>query len=358
MKHVLILVTLISISSQAQKLWGDLRGGPNRVGFRTIRAVDSARSQRPIMICVWYPTNDQKRSMPFKEYLYAGVINDHFLPPDDNEKQYAIDQFKHVLSLPFISGGQEINADKLKAAMEFRVAAVRDAVPLPGKFPVVFMSTEPESLSVTAEYLASHGFVAIAVHTPNDPNRPADDLIYHSVTLDLLWMMNHLQLVPEADARNLGAVGFGGGIQASFYLTMKSDKIKALVNIDGGVFGPRSLTTHSVDYAPERMNTSMLHIVSQSQLEQDDTSQISALKQASIYRLAARKSEVKHQDFSIYGRMMAHGLALSPGRSKVVEPAYVEAHKVTLTFLKLFLIDDQRIFPKLKTGNFNLDQIR
>ncbi|MEJ0029476.1 MAG: hypothetical protein WDO15_03530 [Bacteroidota bacterium] len=74
-------------------------------------------------------------------------------------------------------------------------------------------------------------------------------------------MLNYVSKFKNVDQDKLMALGFGGGIQSAFYLTMKSDKIKALVNLEGGVFSHDQKQKKSPDYNPSMMRTPMLHIV-------------------------------------------------------------------------------------------------
>src|ERR1044071_6145781 len=101
-------------------------------------------------------------------------------------------------------------------------------------------SAVTESLSVTAEYLASNGFVVVAVNGPYPKVQPPDSLIHAEPTKHIQWLVKYVSKFKNVDQDKLMALGFGGGIQPAFYLTMTSDKIKALVNLEGGVFGPRS----------------------------------------------------------------------------------------------------------------------
>jgi hypothetical protein len=95
------------------------------------------------------------------------------------------------------------------------------------------------------------------------PFDPPDSRLYYRTTRDLLWVLDHFppQLQQFVDLNRIGSLGFAGGIMPSFYLTMITSRVKALVNIDGHIFQPVALTSKSVDFHPEKMNTPILHIV-------------------------------------------------------------------------------------------------
>src|SRR6185503_14086256 len=113
-----------------------------------------------------------------------------------------------------------------------------------GKWPLVISDTEPVSLFVTNEWLASNGYV-VAVPATDFPPPLNDSVLYEAPTAALEFLLHFMTQQSFIDTANISALGFGGGSQAAFYLAMRTQQIKCLVNIEGGIFMPLSKTTAS-----------------------------------------------------------------------------------------------------------------
>ena len=308
---VYLLVTQITLYcyGQSNKFWGELKPGAYNVGYKVIKQQDKLRNNRPLVISIWYPAKNVKLPVIFKEYLFSGIINPSFSNPTPEEKTKILKEFKEILEMPHILGLREIPVLQFEAIMNVPMAAEKNAREVTGKFPGIIMSSEPESLAITAEYLASHGFVVAAVHAPYNQVQPPDSLVWDASTKDLAWLAEYTKQIEIIDQDKIAALGFGGGILPAFLLTMKTINLKAMVNLEGAVFQPFSLTTKSVDYHPEKMKTPMLHIVTTGTKREESEQEIKALN-TSLYRVLVENGQVTHQDFSIFGRVANKGLAL------------------------------------------------
>jgi hypothetical protein len=165
---VTFILALLTTVSSAQQLWGTLKAGSYNVGFQIIRERDTGRNNRPMVLSVWYPTAEEPGSYPFKEYLFAGIINRSFADPSPSQKDSALKEFKGVLEIPAIMNLPKIPDDKFLKVVDGQVPVAFKATPIKQKFPLVLIKSEPESVSVTCEYLASHGFAVVVVHAPYD----------------------------------------------------------------------------------------------------------------------------------------------------------------------------------------------
>lgn len=332
----LLLITWLVTHAEAQQLWGELRSGKYPVGYRLIRERDSMRGNRMMCVNVWYPAiSDAIPPLPFREYLAAGVINSSFDNATEEEKKAVFDDFKRKLETRWVSGVDlSIPSDRFEAALDLPTGAGLSRPAAKGRFPVVLMSARPESLSVTAEYLASNGFVAVVIHTTYDQVQPPDSLLYKTATDDLMWGLNYVSKLENSDADRVACLGFGGGIQPAFYLTMTTNRIRALVNLEGGVFGPRSKTDLSPDYHPAKMKTPMLHIVTPETRRDDDFRIVRQLSNTVIYRASLQNDQLLHHDFSIFGRMINKGLGMAGERAAYADAAFASAHRLILQFLQ------------------------
>ncbi len=346
MIRILLLMSLLASGNcLAQQLWGSLaqassadKQGKYTVGFKVIRERDNARGNRPMLVSLWYPG---KPSATAKSVLFR----DYFVDAGGAE------DFQRTMERPFIANAK-ISDENFNRVLDLATAAKWNLAEANGKFPAVLMSSETESLSVTAEYLASNGFVVAAVNAPYDQQQPADSLLWVQPTEDFRWLVNYTKTLRNIDQAKLTCLGFGGGIQSPFYLTMKSDNIKALVNLDGGVFGPRSLTNKSIEYKPANMKTPMLHIVSSYQRHEDDVRQQEALVNTRLFRAFIQHEGLYHHDFSIYGRVLNKGLKMRGPLGDIADQTYAAAHRLILEFLQLAVagkansfVIDQRYMP-------------
>ncbi|HZY80995.1 MAG TPA: hypothetical protein VFE50_15840 [Cyclobacteriaceae bacterium] len=337
-------VLLISTSSYAQTLWGGLAPGPHAVGFKSFHERDNSRNGRPMTVGVWYPAAPSAKAKPvlFKDYLAAKLPD-----PTDASKKEAYENFRKIFEYPFIAG-VNLTDEQYNPILEMPTAAKWNLPEAKGKFPVVLMSSEPESLSVSAEFLASNGFVVAVVDGPNRATQPPDSLLWVEPTEDMQWLQNYALKLRNVDPSKITVMGFGGGIQGAYFLSMQSNLVKAIVNLEGGVFGPRSLTDNATIYHPENIKAPMLHIITPFQQIEDDPDQVEDLVNASLYRAFIKNEGLRHHDFSIFGRVTNKGLKLRGELSDVADKTYVAVHKAILEFLKS-AVDG-------KTGSFTVDE--
>jgi hypothetical protein len=316
---LLLALFFTSTASYSQQLWGLLTPGKYPVGFKFIQEIDHTRNDRPLLVSLWYPAITPSSAKPvlFKDYFLSGA-----------------DDFHKTMERPFIANAK-IPDDRFNKILNLETGAKWNLPVAEGKFPTVLMSSEPESLSVTAEYLASNGFVVAAVNGPYGAGQPPDSLLWVQPTQDMQWLLNYVSELENIDQDRLAALGFGGGIQSAFFLTMKTDRLKALVNLEGGVFGPRSLTDKAVGYEPKKMKTPMLHIVTTSQRREDDVQQQRALENTTLYKAYIQHEGLYHHDFSIFGRVLNKGLKMRGPLGDIADQTYSAAHKMILEFLQM-----------------------
>ncbi|UCD17478.1 MAG: hypothetical protein JSV44_00800, partial [Candidatus Zixiibacteriota bacterium] len=142
-----LLSPVTAIQAQPFPLWGGLQPGEYTVGFKTIEKYDFSRTYRykydadgnlrsgerarPIQVCIWYPA---KKAASASQMVYAEYA---FPNPDDirffgllsrlQERQIYNELFPLVQN----------NYDRVQDLMSITMAAVRNAPPLKGPFPVI-----------------------------------------------------------------------------------------------------------------------------------------------------------------------------------------------------------------------------
>ena len=277
--------------------------------------------------------------MTLKDYIVTRAL------AKDVADTACIREFKKVLELPFLYHLDKVPDDQYVKVLAMPLRAGKNAAAVSKKFPLVIASASPDNYAVTFEYLASNGFVVASI-TAKDEQAPNDTLLWPKPTDRLAYLLKYMIGQPNVDTTRVAAFGHGGGIQPAFYLAMRTDKVKLLINLDGGVFGDRSKTTLSPDYRPSMLKIPMLHIITRSQEKEDNPLQWKVLSNPR-YRLVIRSDEVLHHDFTMWGITVARVLHKRGAPTKIVEEVYSNVHSVMIYFLKQKKLDASAINSSL-----------
>lgn len=239
----------------ASPLWGDLKPGRHAVGYRTIFARDlsrpsiaapnrmpgSAGSGRQMQINVWYPadaaTARRFAPMRFEEYARLLLQETDFAPLRVAQERQVAEKF---LENPVELGGA---ADKIRphlpALMRMMTAAIKDAPPSAGRFPlVVFPSYRtPATQSIMCEYLASHGFVVASIGLKGTLDAEPEISLAGVETLsaDMQFAVGTLRALPVVDGEKLALIGLGFSATGCMALLTRNTEVDALISLDGGI---------------------------------------------------------------------------------------------------------------------------
>ncbi|WP_128548240.1 hypothetical protein [Larkinella soli] len=294
---------------------------PYPVGFRTLR--QTGRDGTPLLISLWYPARPNGRSLSVGDLIRAGAGPGE---PDSLPVVSFRDLLKRIYGRDTLPGFQAVLAE---SAGLFAEAAL-----LPGAYPLVIAQSDPISYQETFRFLAAHGFVVAAVRGrfSDQPPGPETGKHYSRFTDALESLLHFMVTQPFVQKDSVYAFGHGGGIQAALYLAMRTPLIRKVVNLDGGFFGPRSHTTLSEDYHPEKLSVPLLHVVTSAQAREEDPAQFRTLSNP-ILKVTIRPDEVRHHDPTALGRM-ALKLTLRQDRTGRLETAFRSVHRMVLDFLR------------------------
>lgn len=368
---LLTLVLALSIVASAQlsndhpipkqgsvpSLWGNLRPGPDAVGFHTIFRYDTSRTWkstrhydgtfspdvrgRPVQINIWYPAapDPSSKKMHFDDYV------DQSAPQDFGDLNTIMRQR---------SRDDAVDAVPRNETPELRsveVNAYRDALWAKGSFPVILyfggLNGPINSNFILGEYLASHGYavVSISLLGPSDEqtfqSRSADDLESSVRDMEFAWSV--LQTEPYIDRAKLGVIGHSVGAIEATILGLRNGDISAVIGLDGtyGFQGMSSVLTHSYGYAPQKMRAAFLDLRRAQGAQGDEPFDLSAIES---FRYADRTlitiKKMHHSDFTSFAMVGAqfhtplptdyppNGWNRETGRD-----GYQEACKIVLSFL-------------------------
>lgn len=258
------LLVAAAVVASAASLADNLDYGPHAVGFRPQLARDFTRppialagqpfdatAGRVVPLHVWYPANASAAAtasppLTVADYADALAFNGDARPLDDARRTAARARF--IGSISELGGDRAIAEREAPRLLALTGRAQRDAAPAAGPFPVVLFPEyyAPASNSVMAEYLASHGFVVVALPMMswrdiawtggNPPN-------FESYVADLQFALGALREFPFADRARIASMGVGISANAVAALQMRNPLVRLHVSLDGGLISPTEDTT-------------------------------------------------------------------------------------------------------------------
>jgi tetratricopeptide (TPR) repeat protein len=240
--------------SDSYPLWGNLKPGPNAVGFKVKLQYDHSRTfrtkknfegkpqtgprARPIQTLVWYPAKKSSNSKPmiFEEYvnLLANELN--FDPPNANAKQQSVQRY-----IQQRAGAFQVSDNGTRRLLSMQTAAIRDAPPQEGKFPLLIYAPGSSGTafenSVFCEYMASNGYIVAALPSMGAYARNASvDLTgFYAYMQDIEFVIGSMHDFPNVDPDRLAIAGFSMGGSAATLVQMRNTDIDAVVYFDTGI---------------------------------------------------------------------------------------------------------------------------
>ena len=222
--------------------WTGLEPGDFDVGYEQVALRDYARPfrvegedrARPIELSIWYPARARKDAepLPFRRYVERSE--------------------RDALVLRLSASGHRLSEADVERIVSAPTGAFERAPHMPGSFPLLVFGTgltTPVYLNtVLAEYLASHGYVVVAI--PSIPARvdvrpDFNALAVETQLRDMEFVIHWMHDYPETDIERLGLVAWGFGGVAQALLQMKNADVGAVVSLDGATgyaYGSELLT--------------------------------------------------------------------------------------------------------------------
>ena len=212
---------------------------------------------------VWYPAGPPAVGAPmtYRDYV-ALALRDAAPQPDG--KARTVDDYVAFLR------SQGLPAAGLEEWLSARMAAVRDAAPAPGRFPVVIVAPgfggAAQDEAVLGEFLASHGYVVAVESSPGWRGRSmesdADVLpVAREQASRLSVLLDRALAMPGADPSRAAVVGYSFGARAGLLLAAERREVRALVSLAGGIGSSQAkgwLPREALDRS--RFTTPILHV--------------------------------------------------------------------------------------------------
>jgi hypothetical protein len=266
----------VAKQSPAPMMWGTLEHGPYGIGFQRHFVRDRSRTWkltgpgdrpfkadldgRPIEFNTWFPAaaSNHHRQMVLADYYPKSA------PPGFSLLNSAMDTRADW-------NGLDVFAKPLPAsAAATRMAAVSNAHPATGTFPVVLMfgalGDDINANVVMAEYLASHGMFVVSVSLlgPSEKEtQPSPDSQGVETTIrDMEYVLSIVDHYSNVDPSRVSAVGHSIGAVQAMLLAMRNGSVSAVAGLDGtyGFKGLSGTVTQAASYSVDQFRGALLDI--------------------------------------------------------------------------------------------------
>ncbi|MCF6440466.1 hypothetical protein L1077_13600 [Pseudoalteromonas luteoviolacea] len=207
------------------------------------------------------------RQLGVRFFYPAAVIDNN----DHKETKLATlpDKFARVNQLIFDEAIEPSAVEKLKS-LSWDIAEGAKIDDSSGALPLIILShgyyLNPELFVITASYIASRGYLVASInHTfgsshytsPNAETKLTIELPHDDLGSDLaMWSADQLFVIEHLQQQNqksesafynkisdkVGIIGHSYGGAAAFHSAAQSDKVDAIINLDGTVFNRKGLT--------------------------------------------------------------------------------------------------------------------
>lgn len=339
------------LNAQSFPQWGNLQPGPYTVGYRTIRLVDHARTYtvkdgvrvpRPLQIYLWYPAiKTDKSRMPFGDYFNDVGFDQAGYKDPEVLKNYVLTEFRNGPLFP--SYNQALTPEIYNKITGTLTACVREAEPLPGKFPLVLHFPGSVNQSVLIEFLVSHGYVVAslpligsspATYGRGDASK-ASSLIQIE---DLQFAFRELSKEKFVDYTKSAMIGMFA--QLGLELQMKDQLFSSLACLDCDL-EPAELKS-SPHFDARRVTIPFL------QLLNTDHNQLPSITDSLSYmaRYKIDFGNLPHADFYPFKR-------IAKPETSLEDKNYEYISKITLNFLNATIKNDKQAEKEL-LNNLNL----
>jgi hypothetical protein len=261
-----------------------LTPGPHTAGFRLIESWDRGRTTRPptdyagrrapgeiavpIQLAVWYPATRPPNGTPLKVWdMQLAVATDERLG-----RPTAADSASAREAVGFAV--QRARADSTRAdarpesVLARTTASYRDATPADGSFPVAVIAAGHAStgMSALAEYLATHGWVIVAVGGQT-PASSAQQINNPQIAIDvglraIEFAVATAATLPQADIDRLAIIGVNFDSFSALEFQMRYMRARVIVTINGWetIESRASALRASLWYEPARIRVPVLNV--------------------------------------------------------------------------------------------------
>jgi tetratricopeptide (TPR) repeat protein len=251
-----------AVAAEDQRFHFIEKPGPDAVGLKVVEQYDFSRAYRPLTDEMGKPYLGE-RARPLQTLIW-------YPAQKSSGKAMTVGDYTELLATETSFGKAEIWSDwkswieGMKPTLKDSMWAVRDAPPLPGRFPVVIYAPSLSSMSWEnadmCEYLASHGYVVVASPSTGATSRDmTGDLAGIDVQAqDISFLIGYARTLPDTEMSEIAAAGFSWGGMSNLFAAARDNRIDALVALEGSMRYFPGLVKAAGDVHPEQMTIPML----------------------------------------------------------------------------------------------------
>ena len=349
------LFITFNAAAQVNSIYEKLPVGKYEVGFSIFTLTDDARVEKPeynylgeknkgdrhkkITVHLWYPAlakNDSKR-IKYRDYCYNHLLTktNEVIPGSEidgqiNDRRASVERWFG-----------KTTDDAWKKLLTTSMLAVPGATPVKGNFPLLIGVLRSLSTSIVNEMLASNGYI-VAMITAGNASSFAESAL--TTVPDMQFVISSLGKTAGINTNNVGTFGFSGSGFTQVYLAMHDYRIKALVDIESGIYMDQLYQDFSKSdyYTPTKLKVPFLHIFSRDLSKQEkfigDFENKSRF--SSRYRLILNQPALHHWDFASEGYTSAILLNNRGEQQKNIRQSFEIASLYLLNFFNAELKHD------------------
>jgi dienelactone hydrolase len=251
----------------AQQVWPGLQPGPYAVGYRVEHEYDYSRSfrqeydyfgeplggeiARPIQISIWYPAADPRggEAIELRAYYDATATETDFAPPDQETLDAALARFERILTMEWGVAEEDRPGvlARVDSVLSQEAFARAGAPPADGPFPLVLhlpgYNASPLHHYPLFEFLASHGYVVMAVPNMGAHSRTIDNegMSMDVQARDLEFAYSYARSFPFVDTRRVATTGMSWGGMSNVLFASRNSYVDVAVTFDGAITMPAEL---------------------------------------------------------------------------------------------------------------------
>jgi dienelactone hydrolase len=236
--------------------------GPDAVGLKVVEQYDFSRAYRSLTDELGKPYQGE-RARPLQTLIW-------YPAEKSSGKPMTVGDYSDLLATETSFGNPELSLDwkqwidGMKPTLKDSMWAVRNAPPLPGRFPVVIYAPSFSSMSWEnadlCEYLASHGYLVLASPDMGATSRGMTSDLggINAQAQDISFLIGYAQTLSNTEMSKIAVVGFSWGGISNLFAAARDNRIDALVALDGSMRYFAGLVKAATDVHPEQMTIPMM----------------------------------------------------------------------------------------------------
>jgi dienelactone hydrolase len=235
---VAVMLSLCADLNAEPRLWGHLHSGQHAVGFRTLR-IKTASAE----LHVWYPAlSSQGGKVNLGDYLRLSQDLKGAEPGFRRDSA----ALRKTLRVAVMGRDGPLDDKLCDEILAMPSAAVRNAMPASGKFPLIVLDAPLRATtaaqSVLSEYLASHGFVvayapeSISPPMPDELKSAADKAREFSrLQLRLQRALSFARQMPNVQPDKVAVLAWSYAGESAFGLQQSEPSVRLVVGLSTNV---------------------------------------------------------------------------------------------------------------------------